>query len=529
MGTKPLALSVFVLSILEGGAGDRGRRFYRGVAMRLTTVAIIGLATVLLGACRDQGPAAPMGAVRATVSTVGLDLDADGYTVTVDGTPLQAVSINATVIVDPVTRGSHPLALSDVVANCSVVGANPRPVVVVTSDTIDVTFTVVCTATFTAVTAGGAHTCGTTAGGGTYCWGSNYLGELGDGTGAWRAVPAPVTGGLHFTAMNAAWLNSCGLTAMGAVYCWGANQNGQLGVGTRNGPEDCGFIPGDVPCSHTPVRVAGSLTFVSISVGSDDSCAVMQTGAAYCWGRNQVGQLGLGTSTGPEDCGVSCATAPMATLGGLTFATVSAGGAHSCGVVSSRAAYCWGSNDRGQLGVGTTTGPEDCGLDLPPCSTRPVAVLGGLSFTAVSAGGYHTCGVTTTGAAYCWGDNHEGGLGDGTTTYRSSPVPVLGGLRFAAVSAGEFHTCGVTVEGAAYCWGENYAGGLGDGTTTYRSSPVPVLGGLRFAAVSTGGSYTCGVTVEGTAYCWGSNSAGQLGDSASATLSNVPVKVWGSR
>ena len=109
------------------------------------------------------------------------------------------------------------------------------------------------------------------------------------------------------------------------------------------------------------------------------------------------------------------------------------------------------------------------------CGTMPVSPTARLAFSAVSTGVYHTCAVTAAGAAYCWGHNYYGELGDGTRTNRSSPVLVAGGVRFAAVSAGGFHTCALTAAGAAYCWGSNYYGELGDGTTTDRSSPVPVV------------------------------------------------------
>src|SRR5438093_9846733 len=155
-------------------------------------------------------------------------------------------------------------------------------------------------------------------------------------------------------------------------------------------------------------------------------------------------------------------------------AQVDAGGFHSCALTAAGQAFCWGNN-RGQLGDGT---PFD--------RLVPTAVAGGLTFAALSAGDGASCGLTPTGAAYCWGFNNSGQLGDGTTTDRLSPTPVAGGLTFAMLSAGNNaaggHTCGVTTSGATYCWGRNANGQLGDGTTTDRLVPTPIAGGVAFAA-----------------------------------------------
>jgi alpha-tubulin suppressor-like RCC1 family protein len=174
---------------------------------------------------------------------------------------------------------------------------------------------------------------------------------------------------------------------------------------------------------------------------------------------------------------------------------LSAGGYHSCGLTASGAAFCWGDNTAGWLGDGTT-------MDR----NTPAQVSGALKFTRLSTGTFHTCGVTRTGAAYCWGDNLDGQLGVGTSAPRSVTVPmaVLGGVTFTDIAVSQaHHTCGLATGGLAYCWGPNYSGQLGDGTTSPRSSPAAVKGGLLFTKLTAGWEHTCGLTATGAAYCWG--------------------------
>src|SRR2546422_757831 len=265
--------------------------------------------------------------------------------------------------------------------------------------------------------------------------------------------------------------------------------------------------------TSTPFAV--TLTFAAVTASGLHTCGLtIVTGAAYCWGANGSGQLGDGTKTNQSSPGVVQAPA------GVGFPAGAGGAAHTCGVTAAGAAYCWGDNGFGQLGDGTTTSQSSPVLvQAPP----------GVSFAAVTGGVADTCGVTAAGIAYCWGRNLEGQLGDGTTTNRLTPVLVQApaGVSLAAAGAGDFHTCGVTATGAAYCWGANGSGQLGDGTnTTNRLTPVLVQApaGVSFAAVTAGAVHPCGVTAAGPAYCWGRNVEGQLGD-GTTTDRLTPVRV----
>src|SRR5216117_3884920 len=215
-----------------------------------------------------------------------------------------------------------------------------------------------------------------------------------------------------------------------------------------------------------------------------------------------------------------CSDNPAGVASVRSFAAVSAGEIHTCGVTAARDAYCWGHNLYGELGVDPTTTSETCpGAGGPlPCSTVPVRVAGRRSFAAVSAGFLYSCGITAPGVAYCWGNDVEGQLGDGSTSISGTPVAVAGNLRFSSVSTGDYHTCGLTTNGTVYCWGRNDNGELGNGSTTWSSTPVAVAGGLTFSAVSVGYDYSCAVTADGAAYCWGSNLAGRLGNGSTEQL-----------
>ena len=334
--------------------------------------------------------------------------------------------------------------------------------------------------------------------------------------------------------------HTCAIDSVGAAWCWGDNDRGQLGDGTRDD-------------RLLATRVTGGHTFVAIGAGVQHTCGVTAAGAVLCWGDNTFAQAGAG--------GSNFRVEPAAIIGLPAAARMVTGGAwHTCALLVTNAAWCWGYNGHGEVGDSTITAT----------AKLPTAVKGGHAFNGISAGATHTC-ATTNAAVWCWGANEQGMLGDSTITNRPVPVMVRGASwQFPQVAAGEVHncafgtdmiarcwgtnaanvhelgvpffapgyrtwadtiqhasavrlvrigsgpaarhSCGIGTGGQAWCWGRNGDGQLGDGTTTIRIGAVAVQrGSLQLEHVATGAAHTCALTTEGLGYCWGEGSQGRLG------------------
>ena len=342
---------------------------------------------------------------------------------------------------------------------------------------------------------------------------------------------------LRATKVVTGFYHTCALTSEGTVMCWGDNEYGQLGDGTRTN-------------RSAPVAVSGLSHVTALTAGVYHTCALTDMGKVQCWGDNEQGQLGLGDAAPVSSTTALTVSAPLSNVVGL------AGGMdHTCAMLSTGGAMCWGNNDDGQLGNGTMAG-----------SSIPVPV-GGLSNTAaIAAGEQSSCAVLNTGKVMCWGaalgisslprqidgvsnaaeisiesaflcvrtiggtvecwgHNEFGQLGDGTTTNRDTPVTVSGISDATEIAAGRYSACALTAAHGAKCWGYNIAGQLGNGLTMDSAIPVDVsLSGDVAVSIDAGLYQACAVTMTGKVKCWGENSYGQLGNGRTdAQVTPVPI------
>jgi len=267
---------------------------------------------------------------------------------------------------------------------------------------------------------------------------------------------------------------------------------------------------------------AGSDDFAAVSAGLEHTCALTTDGTAYCWGSNEFGQLGAASdATCPrDDRGIACQPRPVAVSGGLKFKRISAGGVHTCALALDDRIYCWGDNLRGALGDPGVRG-----------SAAPIAVLGNFPYVDVAAGGQHTCALRPNGAAYCWGSNDMAQLGIGTAGLGSAtPDSVRTLVRFASLAAGAQRTCARQGDGGTFCWGATWVITLDDEVLRQQTLPLRVPSSPPFKSLSVGTNTTCGISIESAtsaddhAYCWEANPAGGIGDgSIAGSLSPRPV------
>lgn len=372
----------------------------------------------------------------------------------------------------------------------------------------------------------------------TFCWGINGAGQLGDGTVTQSTVPVAVIAPLNVSAsmVECTLETTCAtLASTGILYCWGRGNNGQRGDGTTTSIQS------------TPTIVVGALAalrvaYISHGEPSSHRCVItFASNTLYCWGLDTGGQLGNvfgapSTTTTPQQIVVNAAD----TTSSLKFAAVDCGDLHTCAVTTSYETYCWGTATTGQFGDGYPINPVS-GI------TTPQLVPGfETGVTEVTAGGGDSVCARKGGVSYCWGANDRSQLGFGTDTEYYKATPTATSIQFKFVTTNTpgggigntRHACGIRVDNdQLMCWGANNFGQLGDGTTTQRNAPVYVLGELNGAAVSgatcgggatdSNAGWTCAIRAnDSVLFCFGAGTLGQMGD-GSTTSRSLPNRVLG--
>jgi len=365
---------------------------------------------------------------------------------------------------------------------------------------------------FTEVSAGGDyHTCAVTTDGGVWCWGAGglFVGNGTSGDDVLTPVKAKIPESVVVTGISAGSYHTCAVTADGGVWCWGSNGVGQVGNGTQVGP----VLEPEKVTALVGYNVTG------ITAGYAHTCAMTADGGVWCWGHNDYGQVGNRTQIGPVlvpskvtalDVPQLEVAADAALKDGYNVTEIAAGGYHTCAVTADGGVWCWGANWGGQVGNGTQVGPV-----LEP---EKVTELDGYNVTGISADP-HTCAVTADGGVWCWGDNGSGQIGDGTQVgpvLDPEKVTALDGYNVTEIAAGGGHTCAVTADGGVWCWGNNNKGQIGYGTTSFACCVERVEGWHRIeesagAVVVSGlgyGEYTVQVQVS-NAVGWSDWSEGE--------------------
>ena len=360
----------------------------------------------------------------------------------------------------------------------------------------------------TQVSAGWGYTCALISNGKIRCSGNNDNGQLGNGSILESSDSTEVKGISNAGAVDTGSGHACAVLSNGTVQCWGSNGEGQLGDGLPNhGLRD----PGSGDISPTPVKVSAITDATEVTVGDGQTCVILSNHRVECWGANESGELGNGST--------HRSSTPVRVTGIINARAISAGGSYACALLSGGTVKCWGRNAMGELGNGST---QD--------SSIPVRVRKISNATAISAASYSACARLSNGSVECWGANDHGLFGNGKMIdVSTTPVRVSGISNASAISVGFFRACAVLSGGTVACWGDNQEGELGNGTAaTGNSGPVRVSGIRNATEVSVGDVHSCALLSSGKVKCWGLNSYGQLGDGSTKNRL-TPVNATGLR
>jgi alpha-tubulin suppressor-like RCC1 family protein len=360
--------------------------------------------------------------------------------------------------------------------------------------------------------AGTSHSCALTVGSTVKCWGNGNSGALGDGSTSVASPPVSVTGGvLGVLALASGDGHSCALKFDGSVACWGDNGEGQLGDATSF----------HSVVNPIPVAVGGLGGVVAIVAGRYHTCALKADGTVACFGKNSENELGSASTA-------SQSVVPVAVAGLSNVVALSAGGGYfTCALKADTSVACWGDNESGQLGTGSST-PSQTGAPQTVLTATGTALNRVL---AIRSGVHHSCAIVDDGSysVFCWGDNSFKQVSAGASgVYAATPVPGLSGALMLSVT--DYSSCAFSVPSSFKCWGSNYfaesdANGVAG---TYVTSPTAVTGLQSTATLpeyaSGGNEFMCALQSDGSAKCVGRGGNGQIGNGTNTdALSVQPV------
>lgn len=328
----------------------------------------------------------------------------------------------------------------------------------------------------TSISAGNQHVCAVLTGGQVRCWGANDEGQLGVAADTLSSTRAvAVPLAGEAVALSSGFTQTCALLGTGKAECWGKPD--LSGANT--------FQP-----APPPVEVLGLADAVAVSAGREQACAVLADGTAKCWGGNTFGALGDGSYAS------SVEAVPVTGLSGAI--AISAAVGHTCAVSADGAVSCWGETWVASKTAGDGT-VELRNTTVP----TPSAVSGIADVTAISSAFGYTCALLADATVRCWGSGARGTLGNGSSVSSLAPVAVTALSGVTALSVADEHACALLQNGHLACWGSNDSGQLGDGTQTPTATPVAVVGIENATAVSAGYGFTCALLADHTVRCWG--------------------------